>query len=298
MDPGARERFMRNHHHLYSYHNATVGGHRHTNNRSPVYHDEIHQESSDEESDTPMDLSVKRPVMSSHHHHGRRSSSDGSGSDERPLDPRDLRVPNSQSMLLNELNNPYSLFNYYYLMNQSNPLTSRANVAASMAEAYSMLSERMGLVPNGHPLTNPNDHHHHHHQHHPSSRSPVIITDSYKDHHHQLLSHSRVIQSKFESTSVSPSSSLTDIECNLKAELRSADTTNLIDHDSIGQLGVGGERKRISRPLTGRHVRHGTGASPSTLLILRKLLKERQRLRDLGLPLPTAKKTRKATKRK
>lgn len=36
------------------------------------------------------------------------------------------------------------------------------------------------------------------------------------------------------------------------------------------------DRKRISRPLTGRHVRQGTGASPTTLATLRSMLKERQ----------------------
>lgn len=38
---------------------------------------------------------------------------------------------------------------------------------------------------------------------------------------------------------------------------------------------AGGERKRISRPLTGRYVRHGTGASPSTLITLRSMLQEK-----------------------
>lgn len=42
------------------------------------------------------------------------------------------------------------------------------------------------------------------------------------------------------------------------------------------------ERKRIVRPLTGRHVRHGTGASPSTLASLRAMLQERKKMRDLA----------------
>lgn len=46
--------------------------------------------------------------------------------------------------------------------------------------------------------------------------------------------------------------------------------------------GVSGERKRISRPLTGRHVRHGTGASPATLALLRHVLQERRRVRELS----------------
>ena len=46
--------------------------------------------------------------------------------------------------------------------------------------------------------------------------------------------------------------------------------------------GIAGERKRISRPLTGRHVRHGTGASPVTLALLRHVLQERRRTRELN----------------
>jgi len=59
---------------------------------------------------------------------------------------------------------------------------------------------------------------------------------------------------------------------NGRTELRSADTTHGLD--------VSGDRKRISRPLTGRHVRHGTGASPSTLVTLRNMLRERQRKKE------------------
>lgn len=54
-----------------------------------------------------------------------------------------------------------------------------------------------------------------------------------------------------------------------ETELRLADTTELLD-----------ERKRISRPLTGRYVRHGTGASPATLISLRNMIHERQRQRS------------------
>ena len=54
-----------------------------------------------------------------------------------------------------------------------------------------------------------------------------------------------------------------------ETELRLADTTHeLLD-----------ERKRVTRPLTGRYVRHGTGASPATLLTLRRVIQERQRQR-------------------
>ena len=58
-----------------------------------------------------------------------------------------------------------------------------------------------------------------------------------------------------------------------KTELRSADTTN-------GNLPF--DRKRISRPLTGKHVRHGTGASPSTLVSLRNMIQQRQKLKENG----------------
>nr|XP_037272747.1 uncharacterized protein LOC119164630 [Rhipicephalus microplus] len=48
-----------------------------------------------------------------------------------------------------------------------------------------------------------------------------------------------------------------------------------------------GMRKRAPRALTGKHVKHGTGASPSTLLTLRQKIQERQRARQLGLLEPT-----------
>ena len=56
-------------------------------------------------------------------------------------------------------------------------------------------------------------------------------------------------------------------------ELRSADTTNGMNMF---------DRKRISRPLTGKHVRHGTGASPSTLVSLRNMIQQRQKLKEIG----------------
>ena len=43
----------------------------------------------------------------------------------------------------------------------------------------------------------------------------------------------------------------------------------------------GAKMKRAPRPLTGRHVRPGTGASPKTLLLLRQKVLERMRLKDL-----------------
>ena len=60
--------------------------------------------------------------------------------------------------------------------------------------------------------------------------------------------------------------------------LTASDAAELLIADSTG-----GNKPRISRPLTGRYVRHGTGASPSTLLSLRKMLEERK-LRIKPLP--------------
>lgn len=40
-------------------------------------------------------------------------------------------------------------------------------------------------------------------------------------------------------------------------------------------------RKRAPRALTGKHVKHGTGASPSTLLTLRQKIEQRQRIRQV-----------------
>lgn len=51
-------------------------------------------------------------------------------------------------------------------------------------------------------------------------------------------------------------------------------------------------RKRISRPLTGKHVRNGMGASPSTLVTLRKMIQDRIRLKALGLYRAAPKKGR------
>lgn len=63
-----------------------------------------------------------------------------------------------------------------------------------------------------------------------------------------------------------------------ETELRLADTTELLEE----------RKQRITRPLTGRYVRHGTGASPETLLTLRNMIHERQRQRSR---LPLHKKT-------
>jgi len=59
-----------------------------------------------------------------------------------------------------------------------------------------------------------------------------------------------------------------------------------------------GDRKRISRPLTGRYVRHGTGASPSTLTCLRRMLHEKIRLRETSQSNFHSKKNLKSKARK
>lgn len=67
----------------------------------------------------------------------------------------------------------------------------------------------------------------------------------------------------------------------------------LEEHDELGPAAGNhidsyncGMRKRAPRALTGKHVKHGTGASPSTLLTLRHKIQERQRARQLGLLEP------------
>lgn len=43
-----------------------------------------------------------------------------------------------------------------------------------------------------------------------------------------------------------------------------------------------GESRKNARVLTGKHVRHGTGASPSTLLTLRQKIQERQKAKEIA----------------
>lgn len=229
----------------------------------------------EDDEDAPMDLSVKRRPGPSqggmshidHHDLSHHASLSGLGAGSG----------GQLGGLYNDLAaNPYTIFSYYYLMNQS-PLASRASVAAAMADAYSKLTERMISVDTYSKFGTSE-----------RASEPGLSPD-----YPNQLEHLRP-GSKFGTETASSASSPAGSEdcANGKTELRSADTTHGI------HLDANGERKRISRPLTGRHVRHGTGASPSTLLVLRKLLKERQRLRDLGIPLPSAKKTRRAAKRK
>lgn len=97
--------------------------------------------------------------------------------------------------------------------------------------------------------------------------------DKPSSHHHTCdksppLDASAIYESKRTSPDCSVNSSSSS-----RTELRSADTTN-------GNLAF--DRKRISRPLTGKHVRHGTGASPSTLVTLRNMIQQRQKLKQSG----------------
>ena len=56
--------------------------------------------------------------------------------------------------------------------------------------------------------------------------------------------------------------------------------TGLDSDGSVGQTTPGSANgKRAPRAMTGRHVRTGTGASPSTLQTLRLKIEERQRLK-------------------
>lgn len=125
----------------------------------------------------------------------------------------------------------------------------------------------------------------HHHQTilEPSNDRPLSSDDRHflLSHHDHTSNHSKLMESENHSP---------DFLLNgFRTELRSADTTN-----GNGLLGL--DRKRISRPLTGKHVRHGTGASPSTLLTLRKMIQEKQRLKDIG-PIGGRNSGRKVTKR-
>lgn len=58
--------------------------------------------------------------------------------------------------------------------------------------------------------------------------------------------------------------------------------------EGVGTLDAFGSiRKRAPRALTGKHVKQGTGASPSTLLTLRQKIQERQKAKEMGLLEPT-----------
>lgn len=133
---------------------------------------------------------------------------------------------------------------YYYYLIQEPGFASRAAVAVAETYAKLLHSNTTEEKLNGGP------------QHFPKSASSSPVDKS---------ENAPVYETKRASPDFVVSGS--------RAELRSADTTN---------CGIPFDRKRISRPLTGKHVRHGTGASPSTLVRLRNMIQQRQKLKEIG----------------
>lgn len=309
-------------------------------------HEELESEE-EEEDDAPMDLSVKRsqtPPLSLIAIRGGpyASSSASPRLHEHQEDlQRDLL---RQSILYNELVNPYALLSYQYnlfnqntnssngnsnnhhnnsssaISNHNNNALSSQNNSPIMAEVYAKLAQRVQFTSSdggrgeggGGVERGINNYRHHNQQHSNESGSFKTAQHLHPPPANVHISHgggglllkgrarspirSFVLERQAAAALLlrpplasSPSSG-DDNYSDDKPELRYADTTSFGGLQDL----VAGERKRISRPLTGRHVRHGTGASPATLVVLRNLLKERQRLRDLGLPLPSAKKGRRA----
>jgi hypothetical protein len=54
-------------------------------------------------------------------------------------------------------------------------------------------------------------------------------------------------------------------------------------HDGSLIVDEGDSRKKSTRPMTGKHIRTGTGAKPSTLLELRKKIHARQQMKSAAL---------------
>lgn len=99
-----------------------------------------------------------------------------------------------------------------------------------------------------------------------SSSGPGHLLASVVRHSNHHLHHQR------HSPALSPGMHSSDIDLPLTVDSVTATADLLLD--STG--GTLTHKPRITRPLTGRYVRHGTGASPSTLLSLRKMLEERK----------------------
>ncbi|KAI1307277.1 hypothetical protein HDE_00801 [Halotydeus destructor] len=207
--------------------------------------------------------------------------SDNSGDEEEPLDLTVKKAANSsqcpsaldysRSVLMNQLTNPYSLLNYFHTINRS----SSSSVSSAPMKVASEDEQFSGnFIPK-------KVHHHSHHLHH-------LPTNYASEETSALLHHG--LRNNFTPVKTSSSSVSSVDSVYRKTELRSADTTNFQDFQE--------NKKRVSRPLTGRHVRPGTGSSPATLLVLKKWLHERQRLRALGLPLPTSAKAKRAPRKR
>ncbi|KAI1307280.1 hypothetical protein HDE_00802 [Halotydeus destructor] len=229
----------------------------------PSYHREVHR--------------ARKPPSLVHHI---VCESESYGDEDEPMDLTVKKPSNSsqcpsildysRSILFNELTNPYSLLNYYYTINRSS--------SSSVSSAPRIASEDEQFSGNFIPKK---VHHHSHHLHHLPANYASEETSA-------LLHHG--LRNNFTPVKTSSSSVSSVDSVYRKTELRSADTTNFLDLQE--------DKKRVSRPLTGRHVRPGTGSSPATLLVLKKWLHERQRLRALGLPLPTSAKAKRAPRKR
>ena len=164
---------------------------------------------------------------------------------------------------------------YYYYLMQEPAFASRAAVA--VAETYAkLLSTNPSQTTS---TTSSNDHHL------DSStmmmmmknKSPPML-DTKSHHHHNHNHNGKSLSSPTFENNGLYETKRTSPDCSQDGvvgitELRSADTTNGMNMF---------DRKRISRPLTGKHVRHGTGASPSTLVSLRNMIQQRQKLKEIG----------------
>lgn len=218
--------------------------------------------SSDDEA--PMDLSVKKGSVPSSHNHLTNVTLDSLRSDHHNPHHHHLHTSLNPSLLMNELAARYMILNSelrsggsghqhsslssllpYLLLRPF--ASSEASLLAGDLAGGSFDGTRQGdTVPSNGPGG--------------STTGSLGIRST----HHQTLHAS--------SPALSPSIHASESDLRL-----TGDSTDLLI-DSTG-----GNKPRISRPLTGRYVRHGTGASPSTLLSLRKMLEERK-LRIKPLP--------------
>ena len=212
-----------------------------------------------------MDLSVKKGSVASSHNHLTNVTLDSLRPDHHNPHHHHLHTSLNQSLLMNELAARYMILNSelrsggsghqhsslssllpYLLLRPF--ATSETSLLAGDLAGGSFDGTRQGetvLVASS------------------TGASNSGTLTSVRSTHHQTLR---------ASPALSPSIHGTESDLRLNAD--SADL--LIDS-------TGGNKPRISRPLTGRYVRHGTGASPSTLLSLRKMLEERK-LRIKPLP--------------
>ena len=158
---------------------------------------------------------------------------------------------------------------YYYLMQQQHEQEQSTFASRVVAETYAKL-----LSSTTKTITSPNGNDHLDRS--TTTKSPPIGFDT-KNQQFNGKSSSFENNGLYETKRTSPDCSqdgliiVNDGNGGI-TELRSADTTN----------GTIFDRKRISRPLTGKHVRHGTGASPTTLLTLKNMIQQRQKLKEIN----------------